>query len=192
MAEKIKYEDLTPAMQKAYDKENKLRKKWLIISLIVGVIFGIAIMFVIGVVDYPIVLTIFVGLLFAYGVSAIIMGVVHKRRWFINIKNAIFLIPFGLIAMYFALIPVAYMGLVYVIMDIVRLIARKPLISNGEIPKIVNTEEVAAETMGRYIQAGINEQSVSEKLNDLKQMLDNGLISKEDYEKKKAEILRNM
>ena len=190
MAEKIKYEDLTPAMQKAYDKENKLRKKWLIISLIVGVIFGIAIMFVIGV--DSIVLTIFVGLLFAYGVSAIIMGVVHKRRWFINIKNAIFLIPFGLIAMYFALIPVAYMGLVYVIMDIVRLIARKPLISNGEIPKIVNTEEVAAETMGRYIQAGINEQSVSEKLNDLKQMLDNGLISKEDYEKKKAEILRNM
>ncbi len=192
MAEKIKYEDLTPAMQKAYDKENKLRKKWLIISLIAGVIFGIAIMFVIGVVDYPIVLNIFVGLLFAYGVSAIIMGVVHKRRWFINIKNAIFLIPFGLIAMYFALIPVAYMGLVYVIMDIVRLIARKPLISNGEIPKIVNTEEVAAETMGRYIQAGINEQSVSEKLNDLKQMLDNGLISKEDFEKKKSELLNNM
>lgn len=185
MAEKIKYEDLTPAMQKAYDKENKLRKKWLIIGLIVGVLFGVIIVNMQGTVDFT---TVTVGVVFAWMMSAIIVGTAHQRRWFSNIRHSMPLIPLGLIVMYFTLIPAGMLGYGLVPIDIVRFIIRKPLIFNSEIPKIVDTEEVAQEA---YMKAAI-EQSVTAKLNELKQMLDNGLISKDDFEKKKAEILNNM
>ncbi len=186
MAEKIKYEDLTPAMKKAYDKENKLRKIWLIIGLIVGVLFGVIIVNISQETVDP--TDIVVGVVFAWMMSAIIVGAAHQRRWFSNIKKNMPLIPFGLIAMYFTLIPAGMLGYGLVPIDIVRLIIRKPLIFNSEIPNIVDTEEVAEEA---YMQAA-REQSVTAKLNELKQMLDNGLISKEDFENKKAEILNNM
>lgn len=185
MAEKIKYEDLTPAMKKAYDKENRLRKKWLIIGLIVGVLFGVIIVNMQGNFDFS---GIVVGVVFAWMMSAIIVGAAHQHRWFSNIRHSMPLIPLGLIVMYFTLIPAGMLGYGLVPIDIVRFIIRKPLIFNSEIPKIVDTEEVAQEA---YIEAA-RQQSVSAKLDELKQMLDKGLISKEDFEKKKAEILRNM
>ena len=142
MSAKIKYEDLTPDMQELYKKENRLRKIWLIIGLIAGVLMGIFSVNTTtkanGNIDAS---QIVVAVVFGWMMSAIIVGAVHQRRWFSKIRHSMPLIPIGLVVMYLALIPAGWLGYGLVPIDIVRFIIRKPLIFNSEIPAILNMRQ---------------------------------------------------
>lgn len=192
-SKKINLDDLTPTMRKAYDKENSLRKKALLISSIAGLVWGIVMMIAI-----PNTMNFFerimVALAFWYSAGSIVMGIVHKRRWFININYIIPIIPFGWIVMYFTLIPVIFIGFVILPLDVILFFMKKPLVRNSEIMKICNTDEVAAEALGHaaaeaYLDSVNNNKTSTDKLNELKQMLDNGLITEEEFNKKKSELL---
>ena len=61
-----------------------------------------------------------------------------------------------------------------------------------KITEIADSHNDIADNINESKQISTNEKTPAEKLQDLKQLYENDLITKEEYEKKKADILENM
>lgn len=137
------------------------------------------------------------GMMFFYiALISTISGLDHIGHWFKKaVKNGIgLIIILGLwyIVVFAGILAIAmYSGWVFLIIDSVLFIAKKPLISQKQITRIINSEKVQSELLVQAY-AGANEPSAADRLAELKEMLDSGLITEEEFNAKKAELLNNI
>lgn len=119
------------------------------------------------------------------------LGFMFKKA----VKNGIgLIIILGLwyIVVFAGIIALAlYSGWVFLIIDSILFLLKKPLISQKQITRIINSEKVQSELLAQAY-AGANEPSASDKLAELKEMLDSGLITAEEFNAKKSELLNNL
>lgn len=191
----ITYEEMPRAAQLAYDKTNKKRKTALflnipcmIILFIMGFNVGAEEGFSFGV---------GMGMLFCLAYGCAPSGLVHSE---FTLKSKT-LWAFGI----FALIPALFLfafaivfGGIFAVVDLVKLLMKKPLISKSEHKHFMEIPEAQAEIAAMAFQAAqmnaaqnisYGASDVKEELKELKEMLDSGLISQEEFDSKKAELL---
>lgn len=174
----IKYEQLPPSAQKAYNFTSKVRTVTMFIGLAAGLIMFILsfnVMFN-GKDNF---FTVFGGSLMFGG---FLHGVVHmefalKKLWrslgIIAIIPCLFVIMIG-----------AYIGFILMIVDLILFIMKKPRIYPFEHKYFLYSEEAQVELI-------LNE-NITDELEQLKELLNKGLISEEDYNKKKDDILNRL
>lgn len=95
------------------------------------------------------------------------------------------------IVVFASIFTLAYLGgWIFLIVDSVLFFMKKQLISQSEIARILESERVQA---GLLVQAygGADVPSAADRLAELREMLDNGLITEEEFNAKKAELLNN-
>lgn len=118
------------------------------------------------------------------------LGFMFKKA----VKNGIgLIIILGLwyIVVFAGIIALAlYSGWVFLIIDSILFFLKKPLISQKQITRIINSEKVQSELLVQAY-AGANEPSAADRLAELKEMLDSGLITEEEFNAKKSELLNN-
>ena len=186
----IAYENLPYDVKRAYKTTNTVRKVTLFISLVVGVLFYI---FVTPAIEEESGNT---GLgwkiadfFSSIAIGGVIHGLVHGEYAYKACFRNLFI--FGLIPWLILVEGFGFIGLVFVIIDLIRLIFRKPLVYSFELKDIYKSK-------GLYMPQSISvkkEKSADnalDSLRELKSMLDDGLISEKDYEKKKQKLLKKL
>lgn len=180
---KVTYENITPLMKKI----NKRR----IAATIVAWVFLLLLGFSGGGKSIPVALVI----------ASVIVGLAHLDNLWEKIKVLLFIPVVGWIIWFF----IVYIGSVFVgafmlIYNVVRLIVKTPLISAADADYFIRKEAEqnldAAVTEAAYNsvmgQQNVQNNNSAESLAKLKEMLDNGLITENEYDVKKAEILSRM
>lgn len=187
MKDYIRYEDMPPSAQKAYDSTNSTRKLTMFVGGIGFIVAVLALLF---------------GSVFDAQKGAAVMlpaamitmipGFVHAHLHFRKFLSS------GLIGLIIWFIAVMFIGgygcVIFLAMDIVRYIRKKPLISKSEHHFFLETPAAQQEMMAAAM-ADIGRQSgtsAAEKLRQLKEMLDSGIITESEFNAKKAELLERM
>ena len=186
----IRYEQLPPSAQKDYNNTNKLR----VIIMFVG--YAITIFFIIR------------GVIKGNGVDlgailfgGIIPGIIHLEFVFKKIARTLGIV--GIFVSLFFIFPAALVtGWVFLIADLILYLLKKPCIYPFENASFVYYSKKAQEeleamnfnaTVNAYAQAvkeinGSGTDNVKDGLAQLKDMLDNGLITENEYKAKKAQL----
>lgn len=194
---KEQYNSLAPYQKEVYDKWNKGNKGALIAGWIFGAIIAvITLIFMIsttvssgegfGFVDLigGILSAVIIGIM----LGGIFPGLAHLGFLFKKIKldTAILLIiligVFILMVYAIILAIVMYTGWIFLIIDTILFIMKKPLIYRWEDKRVLAKAEMQA-------RAYITAPSTTDQLNELNQMLNSGLITQEEFDAKKAEIM---
>lgn len=196
----ITYEELPRAAQEIYLKKTKGRKirliiQWVLVALAIvgGIISGIAA----AAKGEEDALGYAAGLIFMYVMLiTMISGLDHLGYMFKKaVKNGIGLvIILGIwyIVVFAGICMLAMLsGWVFLIVDSIRFLTKKPLISQKEIAGILEKEQVQAELLVQAYSSAATP-SASDRLAELKEMLDGGLITAEEFEAKKQEVLSEM
>lgn len=198
---KITYEQLPEAAKQAYLKANKARKLTMFLCIAATILFLIA--FLPNVKEMS-----FFGVIFgAIFAGSMLQGVVHalsitKSIYFKLKKHIISMIILAPVLLVIPLIPLccfAEAGFVFEIIDIILFIQKKPLIYEIENSLFLDSKAVQEEIetaqqeeLYRNIMQDLTSENPSQKMTQLRQMLEDGLITEEDYNQKKAELLKNM
>lgn len=210
----ITYEEMVPAAKAAFDKENNLRTKvlkasWvglaaIIVSIILLAIGGFISMFTGSI---PTDIKDFSFSMIIIGVVPLcILGIVHSKFIIKKIWNAtpviVFNWIFAVIALSVVLAIACFCSLYYVVRDTVRYFQKKPLVYSSEHNEFMKTREAQQEiTYYNAVNTAYNEEiakkeadnaAVEESLVKLKEMYDSNLITKEEYNNKKAELLNRI
>lgn len=202
---KEQYNSLAPHQKEVYDKWNKDNRMALFTGWIIGVIAAIAWMQLmmetsgvdsvsgfsdIGSVIFPAVI---IGVV----IGGFLPGLAHLGYLFKKIKldTALLLIlVFGIFVLcvyIFILALIMYTGWIFFIIDTILFILKKPLIYRME------DKRVLAKAMEQAVlyQDAVPSQTASstaDQLTELNQLLSSGLITQEEFDAKKAEILARM
>lgn len=197
---KEQYNSLAPYQKEMYDKCNRGNKGALIAGWIFGAIVAVAslIMMISGAVTSgassgfgDVMGGIFGALLIGIIFGGIFPGIAHLGFLFKKIKldTAILLILLigVFILMIYAIIlaVIMYTGWIFLIIDTILFIMKKPLIYKLEDKRVL----AKAETQPGAYQVS---PSTTDKLNELEGMLNSGTITQEEFSKKKAELLERM
>ena len=189
MKDYIRYEDMPPSAQKAYNSTNSTRKLTMFvggfgfIAAVLALLFGSVFDAEAG-----------AAVLLPAAIITMIPGFVHAHLHFKK-----FLSKAGIIGLAIWFIAVMFVGgygcVIFLAMDIVRYIQKKPLISKSEHLFFLESPAAQQEMMAAAI-ADITRQSDSssaaENLRQLKGMLDSGIITEAEFNAKKAELLERM
>ncbi len=186
---KQQYNSLAPYQKEAYDKWNKGNRRALFVAW--AIMAGLAIgLFIVGITQADPLGGIGVGLGIGWVFGGLFPGLAHLGFIFKKIKlnTAILLwIVLGIfILMMYAIIlmVVWYGGMVCLIVDTILFILKRPLIYRWEDKRVLAK---AAETAPAQYTP-----SAADQLNELNQMLNSGLITQEEFDAKKAEIMSRM
>lgn len=187
----ITYEDMPQSAQKAYKLTNIIRKIAMFIGWIAFIGWFIA-GFLSMIINHDIT---FGELLFlCYLYPGFLSGLVHCE---FGVKGAFqkFSI-FGIFALPFIFIFAIFAGGVYLIVDTFLFIMKKPLIYSFEIKHFIGTQEAQAEMVVNALSGTRNVATGSDAakndLQNLKAMLDQGLITEEEFNNKKKELLERI
>lgn len=210
----ISYEEMVPAAQEAFNKENNLRIKVLKATWVglAAVVVGIVLLIIGGFIS------VFTGSIptsikeFSFSMMIIgiiplcILGIVHSKFTIKKIWNAtpviVFNWVFAVIALTVVLTIACLCSMIYVVKDTVRYFQKKPLVYSSEHNEFMKTRE-AQQEIAYYnaVNTAYDEEiakkeadnaAVEESLVKLKEMYDNSLISADEYERKKSELLNRM
>lgn len=187
---KEQYNSLAPYQKEMYDKCNKGNKgalfvAWGIAAVLFVVLFikGITIGDPLGGVGAGLGIGILIGGLFP-GIAH--LGFLFKK---IGFHGAILLwIVLGIfILMIYAilLMVIWYAGAIFFIIDTILFLMKKPLIYRWEDKRVLAKAETEA---GAYMPSP----SAADQLNELNQMLTDGLITQEEFDAKKVEIMSRL
>lgn len=210
----ITYEEMVPAAQAAFDKENKKRIKALKLSWVgVAAIVLAIILLIIGAVissftgSMPEAITSFAGGLAGYGcIPIIFLGILHSIFIFKKIWSKTSVIVFNwviiVIVLCLGIFIIAGAAVIFLYKDTISYFKKKPLVYSFEHNSFMQTRE-AQEQIAYYnaVNTAYNEElarkeadntAVEESLVKLKEMYDNSLISEDEYNKKKAELLAKL
>ncbi len=91
-----------------------------------------------------------------------------------------FLFPFVLVYIYYA-----FAGWIYYIIDLIRFFTKKPLVYEKEAQAIIQKTEQNT----NYDEQQRFTQDTMENIKKLKEMLDSGIITEDEFNKKKSELL---
>ena len=202
----ITYEEMVPAAKAAYEKENSTRTKVMKVSwfgaalVVIGIIILILGAFISAIINKPADFFNELGLfLLITGLIPIcILGCVHCKGMFKGIiKIAAPLLILGwavaVIALSVALGGAIYGGPVFLIIDTIRYFQKKPLIYNFEHEGFMKTPEAQRELLSKAAATFQNANlSAEDTLKKLKDMFEQGLITEEEYNNKKAELLNRI
>lgn len=189
---KEKFEMLMPQVQEEFIKECKNRKIALIVSWIIAVFAEIAFFIFsrdkefaaknIGdvIVDY------FTALMCLGGLA---VGIYHLGFLFKKVWEKLGIL--GILVEFFVIYVVWFGGMLLLIVDSVLFILRKPLVYPFEENRIIKN---IRDRLGIYenpisLDAQANHASTMNHIEELKAMLDKGLITQEEFDAKKAEIM---
>lgn len=190
--EEIRIEEAPKSAQDAFNKISKRRKVIMFIGWA-----ATAVMLVIVLIESISSGKDFIGNIIAgFMIGGYISGFDHVGFLFKKtVKNGLILIIllgiwyiviFSLIAMLALAV-----GWVFLIIDTVRFFTKKCPVYNSEINRIFNSDEVKAEIAAQAY-SDLNTLSTGEKLRELKEMMDNGLITEAEFNAKKAELMNKM
>lgn len=192
---KITIEELPSSAQEACRKKAKNRKALLFAEWAIAAVLFVA--FLIGSISEGHPLTgLFGGLMLGLEFGGWVCGLDHLSFMFKKVvKNGIgLIIILGLwyIAVFAAIAMLAAtVGWVFLIIDSICFFTKKPLIYQGEINRILRSEQVQTELLYQAI-GEASAPSTADKLQELKDMLDSGLITEEEFNGKKEELLKNI
>lgn len=182
----IRYEDMPSSAQNDYDRNNKARRS----AMFVGGI-GFIITFISGCLSEVNDILMYVMLIAVY-ISAI-PGVVHANLRFRKLRSA------GLIGLAIWFLATLFVGicgsLIFLVMDIVRYTQKKPLILTAEHKFFAETpaaqQEMEAMTIAEFLRQN-DASTAAANLRQLKEMYDSGILTEDEFNAKKAELLERM
>lgn len=179
----ISFEEMPVSAQKAYTFTNKVRKAVMFIGL--GIfLLNLIISFING---YK---SAFISSLF---VSGIIPGFIHGEFAYKKMFRNLFII--GLFIDVLLATIFAYAGFIFLIADTILYIMKKPLVYPFENKCFLETrkaqEEIAAATYNVFLRAASSDDAMT-KLQKLKEMMEQGVITEEEFNRKKAELLEEI
>lgn len=187
--EEIRVEEAPKSAQDAFNKISRRRKiimfigwaatvLWLVIMLVESIASGkdlignIVVGFMLGGFasgfDH-------VGYLFGKTAKNGIVLVILLGIWYIILFTLIILLALAA-------------GWVFLIIDTVRFFKKKCPVYNSEVKRIFNSESVQTEMAAQ----AVNASSAAEKLRELKEMLDSGLITESEFNAKREELLKQI
>lgn len=200
---KEQYNSLASYQKEVYDKWNKGNRMALfagwILGAIVAIVFLGAMTSGMGSVSgfSDMVSVIFSAVLMGVVIGGFLPGVAHLGFLFRKIKldtALLLIIVFGILVLFvylFILVIIMYTGWIFFIIDTILFILKKPLIYRWEDKRVLAK---ALEQAGLYQDAVPSQtaSSTADQLTELNQMLSSGLITQEEFDAKKAEILARM
>lgn len=186
---KEQYNLLAPYQKEAYDKKNKRNKRLLIVGWIVGAVTAILVVVNFGVFkDIKDIFEALLGcLVIGLYVGGIFPGLAHFGFLLKKIKfDSAILLGIFIIMLYSALFSAAvFTGWICLIIDTILFIMKKPLIYRWEDKRVLAKAEVPVGMV-------VSDPSAADKLHELKNMLDSGLITEAEFDRKKDELLNNL
>lgn len=200
---KEQYSSLAPYQKEVYDKWNKSNRMALFAGWILGAIVAIVFLGTMtsgmssGSGFSDMVSVIFSAVLMGVVIGGFLPGVAHLGFLFKKIKldtALLLIIVFGILVLFvylFILVIIMYTGWIFFIIDTILFILKKPLIYRWEDKRVLAK---ALEQAGLYQDAAPSQtaSSTADQLTELNQMLSSGLITQEEFDAKKAEILARM
>lgn len=186
---KITYDLLPPSAQKAYNLTSKIRT----VTMFIGFASAL-IMFILAFGEIfngkDNLFTVFGG---SFMFGGFLHGIVHMEFTYKKLARSLGII--GLFLCLFVIMIGAYAGFIFLVIDLVLFIRKKPLIYSYENINFLYSkgaqEEIAAMEIASAVGAD-NTANVKDDLEKLKEMLDSGLITESEYETKKAELLNRI
>ena len=198
---KVTYENLTPLLKKVNKRRMIATAAGWIITLVIAVPLFFGSLFS-GIKSGGE----FVGVVIASGylgfvIGSIVAGIVHIETIYGKIKALLFIPIAGwIIWIFIVYFAAVFYGMVVMIANVIRFVLKKPLFFAFEVDEFIRKEAEqnldAAVTEAAYNsvmgQQNVQNNNSAESLAKLKEMLDNGLITENEYDVKKAEILSRM
>lgn len=198
---KVTYENLTPLLKKVNKRRMIATAAGWIITLVIAVPLFFGSLFsgirsggeFVGVV----IASGYLGIVF----GSIVAGLVHIETIYGKIKPLLFVPIIGWCIWVFIVVYASHLyGVVVLIANAIRYFKKKPFFFSFEIDDYLRKEAAqnidAAVTEAAYNsvmgQQNVQNNNSAESLAKLKEMLDNGLITENEYDVKKAEILSRM
>ena len=187
----MKYEDMPQSAQKSYKLTNTIRK----IAMFIGWVAFVG-WFVAGLISMIVNKDITFGelLFLCYLYPGILMGLVHSEFGFKGAFQKFSV--FGIFALPFIFIYAIFAGGIYLIVDTILFLLKKPLIYAFENKHFIATQDAKAEMVVNALSGMGNGASSSDTakndLQNLKEMLDQGLITEEEFNNKKKELLERI
>lgn len=190
---KITYEEMTPAMQKAYRSTNTARKVILFICLAISlIVFFASFGEFVGKYGF---LEAFTGSLApTYALGGMVCGLVHCEFLFRTLFRKVPLI-LALPVCLFLYIAGSFAGFPLMILDLILFIRKKPLVYPFEHEYFLMLkpvqEEIEAAAYQEAAEAAHSE-NAAEKLSTLNRLREQGAITEDEYNAKKAELLEQI
>lgn len=191
---KVTYETLPESAQKAYNQTDKIRRVSMFIAIGLSVVFLI-IFGVSG--ETKNFLDLLASSLFAGGC---IHGLIHSEmllkpliKKFLKSLLKIYFLPLMFInamILSFGLVFAVLTGAPCMIIDLVLYLKKKPLVYSFEVGSFLKLKAVQEEMQVMAMQEmRYSQEDAQTKIIKLKQMLDDGLITEDEYNQKKTELL---
>ena len=187
----MKYENMPQSAQKSYKLTNMIRK----IAMFIGWVAFVG-WFVAGFFSMIINKDITFGelLFLCYLYPGFLTGLVHCEFGFKGAFRKFSI--FGIFALPFVFLYAVFAGGAYLIVDTILFIMKKPLIYSFEMKHFIATQDAQAEMVVNALSGMGNVASGSDTakndLQNLKEMLDKGLITEEEFNNKKKELLERI
>ncbi len=188
----ITFNELPKSAQKAYKVSNILRKVTMFLSIIIAVVCMFGFSKSDGIFN-----SIFAGL----ALGGVIHGIVHyefilKAIMRKTIQVGVIGLLFGLFICYLLIcLTVPFLGFIFVVVDIVLLILKKPLVYPFENKFFLNSKAVKEEMayiVWNDLQKSNDGDNAMDMLQKLKEMAEQGVITDEEFNIKKADLLERI
>ena len=177
-----RFENMPPSAQKAYKTTNNIRKVALFVSAALGVLYIILMAMTLKT-DFGGVLVVFCAGL------AFVQGNIHCEFVYKGCFKKLFIFgffPAGIVFMFASLL-----GWIFWIIDLILFILKKPLIYPFE-NKYFMTDEALREIGEQRAKMYTETPMAMNNLQHLKELLDQGAITEEEYNQKKEELLKKI
>lgn len=190
----IKFEDMPQSAQKAYKLTNNIRKVLMFIGWIAFVGWFIA-----GVYSMIVSKDFAVGelLFMCYMLAGFVPGLVHCEFLFKKLFKSIWILFLvGIFFLGFIITFALFAGGAFLIADTILFIKKKPLIYSFEHKYFLQTEDAQAEMVVDALSGmgdvASSSDAAKNDLQNLKAMLDQGLITEKEFNDKKKELLERI
>lgn len=183
----IKFEEMPPSAQKSYNKANSVRKVFMFMGW-----FFLLFFIVIAIIDRgnnPSFIDTFLIIFMNVG---FLSGVAHGIFTIKKVFNRCFSIIFFPISLAIILgvtwILGMFTGGFFLIADTISFFKKKPLIYQFEMHKFLESQKVQAEINNAAYNSLLNSDNL-DKIQQLKEMMENGTITEEEFKQKKEQLL---
>ncbi|MCM1507387.1 MAG: SHOCT domain-containing protein [Ruminococcus flavefaciens] len=194
---KLTYEMLPESAQKAYDQTNKIRKGSMFIAIILSVIF--LIVDLVSSKNQGFMNTLFFSFLGGCCIHGLIHSAVLLKSLFTKFLKSLLKIYFPPLMLISAIMLCVgftfamFIGAPCMIADLIMYLKKKPLVYSCELGSFLKLKAVQEEIQAMEMQnMRYSQDDVQTKITKLKQMFDDGLITENEYNQKKAELLSNI
>lgn len=180
----IKFEEMPPSAQKSFKVTNSIRKVFMFIGWGLYILTFVSVLF--DKHSRDLVNFLFAPLILGGFLLGIIHGAFSYKKTFKN--SGILLYPFGMVFIIFKAFIFGVIGGFFLIADTISFFKKKPLIYQFEMHKFLESQKVQAEINNAAYNSLLNSDNL-DKIQQLKEMMENGTITEEEFKQKKEQLL---